>query len=93
MIIKKIIIAYGTTGKTKTNRFWSSVKTYKSLNISGLTWSFANMFALLSRRTSMVTRVTYAIFDPYVCPPIQEEGDGGMVTISSSHMESSSFIL
>ena len=57
MIIKKIIIAYGTTGKTKTNRFWSSVKTYKSLNISGLTWSFANMFALLSRRTSMVTRL------------------------------------
>jgi hypothetical protein len=51
------------------------------------------MYSIAAAKGSREWRVTYAIFDPYVCPPIEEEGDGGMVTISSSHMESSSFIL
>ena len=32
-------------------------------------------------------RVTYHVLRLYVCPPIQEEGDGGILPIGSSPME------
>ena len=38
-------------------------------------------------------RVTNLVLRLYVCPPIQEEGDGGMVTIDSSQMEGGPSIL
>ena len=39
------------------------------------------------------SRVTYPSLRLYVCPPIQEEGDGGMMTILSSLMEGGRSIL
>ena len=37
--------------------------------------------------------VCYIVHRLYVCPPIQEEGDGGIITISSSLMEGGISIL
>ena len=41
----------------------------------------------------LLVMVTYIVPRLYVRPPIQEEGDGGMVTIGSSLMEDSRSIL
>ena len=38
-------------------------------------------------------RVPYLVLRLYVCPPIQEEGDGGSMTIASSLMEGGISIL
>ena len=41
----------------------------------------------------LLVRVTYHVLRLYVCPPIQEEGDGSMVTLGSSLMEGGRSIL
>ena len=40
-----------------------------------------------------LVRVPYIVLRLYVCPPIQEEGDGGSMTIASSIMEGGISIL